>query len=172
VTGVLRTPLPRGRQDDSGFTLVELMMVTVLMSVLGALSLTAFVNYQRAADLEGTADDVVSVLRTTAQRSVTEGRTYCVRFDTGASTYTVYRSTCGASSTVAVPTKDARGPAVVSSPSFAPADPVTDVCPTGDDCAYFYPRGTGSPGSVVVQRPGGKSITVTIEGLTSRVVRS
>lgn len=156
---------------DAGFTLAETMIVVVLMGVLGALSVTALVNYQRAADLEGTADDVVSVQRTTAQRSVTEGRTYCVRFDTAAGTYTVYRSTCAPASTVAVPAKETRGPAVLSSPAFTPAKS-TDVCQSGDDCAYFYPRGTGSPGTVVVQRPGGKSITISIEGLTSRVVRS
>lgn len=152
--------------------MVEILVATVLMGLLGALSVAALVNYQRAADVQGSADDVVSTLRTLAQRSVTEGRTYCVQFDTSASSYTVYRSTCSSSSTVVVPTKQTRGPAVVSSPSFAPADPVTDVCPAGDDCAYFYPRGTGSPGSVVVERPGGESITITIEGLTSRVVRS
>lgn len=161
-----------GQRMDPGFTLVELLIVTVLMSIIGALSLTALVNYQRAADVEGSADDLVSALRTAAQRSVTEGRTLCMRFDTVAHTYTVYRSTCSASSAVATPARKTRGPAVLNSASFAPAVPARDVCQTSNACAYFYPRGTGSPGQVVVQRPGGKSITITIEGLTSRVVRS
>ena len=157
---------------DEGFTLIELMVVTVLMSVIGALSLTALVNYQRAADVEGSADDLVSALRTSAQRAVTEGRTFCMSFDVAANTYTVYRTSCSAASTVATPAKRTRGPAVLSAPSFAPALPSRDVCQTANACAYFYPRGTGSPGQVVVQRPDGKSITVKIEGLTSRVVRS
>lgn len=160
------------QRGDDGFTLIELTVVTALMSVLGAITMTAFVNYQRAADVEGTAGDVVSTLRTTAQRSVTEGRTYCVSFGTAPSTYTVYRSSCQVSSPVALPTKKARGPAVFSGPSFTPANASTDLCSTGAGCAYFYPRGTGSPGSVLVQRPDGTTITVSIEGLTSRVVRS
>lgn len=159
-------------RTDAGFTLIELTVVTALMAILGTISMTAFVNYQRAADLEGTAEDVVSALRTTAQRSVTEGRTYCVSFDQSDRSYVVYRATCDAASPVAVPAKTARGPAELHTPSFAPADATSDVCTVGDGCAYFYPRGTGSPGSVVVHRPGGKSITVSIEGLTSRVVRS
>ena len=40
------------------------------------------------------ADEVVSVLRTTAQRSLAEGRTHCVAFDTAAETWTVRRATC------------------------------------------------------------------------------
>ncbi len=89
----------RTTRADEGFSLVELMVVTVLMTTVGTVALTALVGYQRAADLEGSADDVVSMLRTTAQRAVTEGRTYCVQFDTSADTYTLYRSSCSASST-------------------------------------------------------------------------
>jgi prepilin-type N-terminal cleavage/methylation domain-containing protein len=162
---------PRERTVDAGFTLVETIMVTVLIGILGALAVTAFLNYARAADLEGSADDVVSILRTTAQQSLTEGRTVCVHFDDAADTYTVYRSSCAATSTVTTPTKQTRGPAVISSPSFVPANAATDVCFVGDDCAYFYPRGTASAGSVVVERPGGKTINIDVEGLTSRVVR-
>lgn len=162
----------RATSGDAGFTLIELTVVTALMSVIGALGLSALVNYQRAAQTEGTANDVVSALRTTAQRSVTEGRTYCVRFDTTAGTYTVYRSSCAATSAVALPARRTRGPVVLETPFFTPANPVKDVCFQASACAYFYPRGTGSPGQVVVRRVAGKAITVTIEGLTSRVVRS
>jgi prepilin-type N-terminal cleavage/methylation domain-containing protein len=157
--------------DTGGFTLVELLIVTVLMGLVGVAGLTAFAGYARNADLDGSANDVVSALRSAAQRSVTEGRTFCVAFNTTANTYTVYRSSCASSSTVVGPAKRTRGPAVLSSPSFTPANSTTDVC-SSDGCAYFYPRGTGSPGQVVVRRSGGRSITVTIEGLTSRVVRT
>lgn len=159
-------------RSEGGFTLIELMVAVALMSVVGALSLTALVNYQKAADLEGSADDLVSALRTGAQRSVTEGRTFCMSFDTTTNSYTLYRSTCASTSLVALPAKRTRGPAVLSAPTFTPANSARDVCQVGSGCAYFYPRGTGSPGTVVVRRPDGKSITVTIEGLTSRVVRS
>jgi prepilin-type N-terminal cleavage/methylation domain-containing protein len=158
-------------EDSGGFTLVELLIVTVLMGMIGGAGLTAFAGYARNADLDGSANDVVSALRSAAQRSVTEGRTFCVAFDATANTYTVYRSSCASTSTIVTPAKQTRGPAILSSPSFTPANSTTDVC-SADGCAYFYPRGTGSPGQVVVRRNGGRSITVTIEGLTSRVVRA
>ena len=158
--------------DATGFSLVELLVVTVLIGVIGGAGLTALKGYSSNADLDGSANDVVSALRSTAQRSVTEGRTYCVQFNTAANTFAVYRSSCSSTSTrVGAPIRT-RGPAVVASPSFTPANSVRDVCQAASACAYFYPRGTGSPGQVVVRRPGGRAITVTIEGLTSRVVRS
>ena len=158
--------------DSAGFSLVELLVVTVLIGIIGGAGLTALKGYTRNADVDGSAADVVSALRTTAQRSVTEGRTYCVRFDTAANTFTVYRSSCSSTSTQVVAPVRTRGPAVLVNPTFTPANSVRDVCQTAGACAYFYPRGTGSPGQVVVRRPGGRAITVTIEGLTSRVVRS
>ena len=157
---------------DAGFTLIELSLVTALMSVIGVLGLTAMTNYQRTAELEGSADDLVSALRSTAQQSVTEGRTLCMRFDVSNDTYTVFRSACTSTAVVAAPTRRTRGSVALHNPTFTPANATTDSCPTGNACAYFYPRGTGSPGEVVVRRPSGKSITITIEGLTSRVVRS
>jgi general secretion pathway protein H len=162
----------RTGRPEAGFTLIELTVVVALMAVVGALSMTALVNYQKASELEGSADDLVSALRSTAQRSVAEGRTFCMSFDTTVNTYTLYRSACTTSAVAVASGKSTRGPALLGSPSFTPANAATDVCQVGAGCAYFYPRGTGSPGQVEVYRDGGASITITIEGLTSRVVRS
>jgi hypothetical protein len=41
-------------------------------------------------------------------------------------------------------------------------------CPTANGCAYFYPRGTALGGGLQVTRTG-KTYTISVEGLTSRV---
>ncbi len=164
--------MPRSTPSNaSGFTLIELLVTMVLASILGTTGLFALQTYSQAQGHQGTADEVVSTLRSAAQRSLSEGRTYCVHFNTGTDSWTVWRSEC--STVGGTPVSDpqpARGLVQLDSPSFAPADP-TAPCPQTDACAYLYPRGTGSPGSVDVVHDG-NAITVTVEGLTSRVSRS
>lgn len=155
-------------RDDRGFTLIEVMVTTVLMLIVGALAMSSLVGYARVQDHQGTADEVVSVLRTTAQRSLAEGRTHCVVFDTAAGTWTVRRTTCATTGTV-VARGAARRAVTLSSAAFT-LQP-THACPAGTSCVYFTPRGTASPGTVGVAR-GTDVITVTVEGLSSRVSRS
>lgn len=154
-------------RDDRGFTLIEVMVTTVLMLVVGALTMTSLVGYARAQDHQSTADEVVSVLRTTAQRSLAEGRTHCVAFDTAAETWTVHRTTCGAGPVVS--TEDARPGISLQAASFTLQ--AAQPCPAGASCVYFTPRGTASPGTIGIARDT-DVITVTVEGLSSRVSRS
>ncbi len=155
-------------RDDRGFTLVEVMVTTVLMVIVGALTMTSLVAYARAQDHQSSAEEVVSVLRTTAQRSLAEGRTHCVAFDTAAETWTVRRTTCAATGTV-VGQGDARTGISLQAAAFT-LQP-TQACPGGASCVYFTPRGTASPGTVGIARAA-DVITVTVEGLSSRVSRS
>jgi type II secretory pathway pseudopilin PulG len=162
----------RSPAGETGLTVVELLVTISLLAVLGGLGLTALQRYAWTQEHQGTADEVVSTLRDVAQRSLSEGRTYCVAFDTGADAWTVYRRQCSTSSgTVVDGAVRARGTVRIDSPSFTPADP-TAACPAAGTCAYFYPRGTGSPGSVQILRDGSAPITVSVEGLTGHVSTS
>lgn len=154
-------------RTDNGFTLIELMVTTVLMAIVGALTVTSLVGYARAQDHQSTADEVVSVLRTTAQRALSEGRTHCVSFDTAAGTWTVHRTDCAAGPVVG--SGDARSGIDLQSASFTLQ--AAHSCSSGTSCVYFTPRGTASPGTVAIARDT-DVITVTVEGLSSRVSRS
>ncbi len=147
--------------------IVTLSIAGVLMSI-GILAMHTFLIAQRE---RGTASDVRSALRSTGERALSEGRTYCVSFTT--TTWTVYRSDC------TVPANKVAGPyrvedqsITVTAVSFpAPQTPVpgqNTACPTAGQCVYFYPRGTALAGSLQISRPG-KTYTVTVEGLTGRV---
>jgi prepilin-type N-terminal cleavage/methylation domain-containing protein len=158
----------RSDRDEAGFSLLELMVTMLIGSVLMAIGGVAISNWQRTAQQQGSARQVVSQLRKAAERSVSEGRTYCVDFN-GSRSYSVWRYSCSASGTAVEGTRTTQSGRVslaasVTLPSPAPA------CPASDTCLYFYPRGTAIPATVqVTSSARSKVYTVHVEGLTARV---
>jgi prepilin-type N-terminal cleavage/methylation domain-containing protein len=156
--------------DESGFTLVELMVVMVIAGALMAIGVFSFANYQQMSQQRGTAREAVSLLRNASERAISEGRTYCIDIAADDLSTTTWQRACGPSGTTVGDTTRTQSPnvtldATVGSPSPAPE------CPASHQCIYFYPRGTATPATVVVRssaRPS-KTYTVTVEGLTARV---
>lgn len=156
---------------DAGLTMIELVVTMALAAILMTIGILAMHSYLISNRQASTAQSIRSQLRGTGERSISEGRTYCVYFtDT---TWAVYRSNC------TVATNKAAGPETVYDPSItltsfsfaAPSSPLpgqTTACPVANRCAYFYPRGNALAGTLTVTRPG-KTYTVSVEGLTGRV---
>ncbi len=152
--------------SERGFTLIELMVVMSISSTLMAIGAFSFVHWRQTAQQQGSASQLVSTLRGASERSISEGRTYCVDVATNKS-YTLWRYTCGTGSQVA-------GPFSVQSSKISLATtntlPGTAVCPASHKCLYFYPRGTAVASSVAVTSTArSKVYTVHVEGLTARV---
>lgn len=164
------------RRDDSGFTLVELMVTMTVAAVMLAIGIFGFANWQKAAQQRGSARELVSVLRNASERAISEGRTYCVDINAAGTAMETWRYTCGpnpasppAPASQLLQKARTQGTkvtlvATVTNPSPAP------TCPTSHNCVYFYPRGTATPTTVVVASSArNKTYTVTVEGLTARV---
>ena len=185
--GVFKT---RGqRQPDAGFTLIEMIVTTVVAGILIATATMALNAYTKAQSEKGTANRIVSSLRDAAGRAQAEGRMYCVSFDS-ATSWSVWRYSCDSSWTgtslqggptltsTKVGVASRQGQASIDMTTAPPAfQAVTGLGPlmgcgtagTGH-CVYFYPRGIGTAGHLNVIRPGStKQYVVTVEGLTSRV---
>lgn len=158
------------RPGDEGFTLVELVAAMSLVVVMSALGLNALVGYRDAQGQGQTADALLSDLRKTGQRAVSEGRTYCTFVDDAADRWTTYLSSCGSSSTVVDKARVATSPAKLG--DLVIGTPASSPCPTAGSCVYFTPRGTATKSSIAVTRDGKPSITITVEGLTGRVDRT
>lgn len=164
-----RTRAPRPRPPhDSGFTLVETLVVICLMGVAAAIAVGGFQSYARMAEFTGTRNDVVSALRAANQRALTEAAVYCVRFAADGKSWTTYRGTCSAGTVVKGPEQVGGGEVTLTSVSFLAPDGTT-----GSRDVEFTARGTASKGSLVVTRAGkSKTYTVSVEGLTARVSSS
>lgn len=153
---------------DSGFTLVETMVVIVLMGIAATISVGGYQSYARTAEHQGTRNDVVSALRAANQRALTEAALYCVRFAADGRSWSTYRGSCSAGTVVKGPERVGGGQVSLTSVSFVAPDGTA-----GSRDVEFTARGTASRGSVRVVRAGSsKSYTVSVEGLTARVSSS
>jgi hypothetical protein len=128
----------------------------------------------RSQQEQATANSVLASLRSAEARSQAEGRAYCVRFDS-AQSWSLWRYSCDPADPLTpgakIEANAPEGTALVSTINFNvnPAAGLTHSCSVGG-CAYFYPRGLASSGSVTITRPGStSSYTVTVVGITGRV---
>jgi type II secretory pathway pseudopilin PulG len=156
--------------------LVELLVAMVIVGIVGTIAVWGLRTYQRQQQLTGTTNAVVSALRNTAERAQSEGRTYCVQFASGGTTWSVWRYSCqsgftsnGNTASRVLSNQRVQGSDVVLSGASFAAGTNAGTCPPGSlACVYFYPRGTASAGQLLVSR-GGAASTVKVEGLTGRV---
>jgi type II secretion system protein H len=154
-------------RNETGFTLVELMVVMVIAGVLMTIGVFSFVNYQKMAQQRGTAKEVVSLLRNASERAISEGRTYCIDIAADGLATRTWQRACGPSGTAIGGTTRTQSTKVTLDATVTNPSP---VCPTSHQCLYFYPRGTATPATVVVRSSArSKTYTVKVEGLTARV---
>ena len=151
------------RHDERGFTLIELMFSMVLFGILVGIAAGPYAAYRAKQEHLGSARELVAFLRRAQVRAVSEETTYRVDFAADGRTVRAYRfngSTYVAGHVLKTPSKRI---------TFSGASFLTSSG-AGGTSAFFYPRGSGSKGSVTVVREGAsKTYTVEVEGLTARV---
>jgi Tfp pilus assembly protein FimT len=82
--------LPSSR--EAGVTLVELVVVLALLVILAFASVAALGNVQIVSQAKGASDEVVSAIRYTRQRAISEAQDYCIATRTagGVGQYQIY----------------------------------------------------------------------------------
>ena len=151
---------------DSGFTLIEMMVVVGFVSLLAAFGVGAWKQWTVGHAQVGAVTDMQTVLRQTQVRAVTEGQNFCVKFDTTANAYTVYRFACNTTGNVKV-----NGPFTLGDPRVQLGNVAFDsVSPATSTQLTFKASGSATPGTLQVIRTGSTKVyTLDVEGLTGRV---
>lgn len=159
----------RPRGGESGFTLMELAVTMSIVGILAAIGMFGFWTWRDTSQHQGSAQELVSQLRNTSERAISEGRTYCVAVDAGGQSYTVWQKSCGGTGTQVAGPYSTQSSKVSFATTLTLPTPAPD-CPASSSCFYFYPRGTAIPATVVVSSTSrSKTYTVHVEGLTARV---
>lgn len=170
------------RQD--GFTLTELLVACLVLSIALTLGATAFGHYTKVRALAGAVDQVVTELRGEQQdastqthpwvwgawfkQNTSEWGTIRANAVTGACEVKSRRTFNAGVTVASVSFSDVTGPNVT-------ANCVTAVGGSGVDVVVFFARGTATGGTVSLRHPsvnGGAVKTVTVAPMTARVIRS
>lgn len=147
---------------DSGFTLIEVLVATVLFGIFAATALSGWSAWSTASAHAGTAREIQSVLRHAQQQAVTEGRSICVQFKPDDDTYAVFRGACALDMTDPV-----RGPMRPQHDAIDVGQFLAGGSPT--DGVTFTRRGTATAGTIEISRSGADSYVLTVGGVTGRV---
>ena len=176
-----------------GYTLVEVLVATVLIGILVTLGASGLRQYALGQALDGATDEVVAQLRQLQARVVSESHplVYGARFRKGTPEYAMIVYDPRAISPTPQCTQDG-GVRLLDTGSFGlpvrvshsatsvPDSPEATICRaslpgiTSDDVfVFFYARGTATPGTIRVEQPAlGRWHDVALNGLTGRVERT
>jgi prepilin-type N-terminal cleavage/methylation domain-containing protein len=163
---------------QSGFTLVEVLTTITIAGILMATAVVGMFSLARSQQQASTAQALLSSMRAAQASAQGEGRAYCVRIDSTTS-WSTWRYSCDPAeatspgSPTKVATSTTSGTAYLASFALSASSisGLAHSCPgSALGCAFFYPRGLASSGTLDVRRPSSSSkYTLTVVGITGRV---
>ncbi len=77
-------------RKNSGFTLIELMIVVVVLVILAAVSVPIFLSWLPEYRLRGAADDLYAHLQHAKMRAIRDNNNWAVQFVESSNSYTIY----------------------------------------------------------------------------------
>ncbi len=158
---------------DSGFTLIEIMVVIALMGILATFGVGSWRAWIAASNQKGAVVDLQTDMRQTQVRAITEGVDLCIDFDTTAGAYTIYRDGRTAPTTpftCVAPRTKINGPVTLPANVHMNSVVFTRLDGTSAGQIVFRASGRAWPGGLVIARDGSsKTYTMSVEGLTGRV---
>lgn len=168
----------RGRED--GFTLSELLVVTVVIAIALTLGAGAFGRYWKVRSLNGAIDEVVTELRAKQQDATgqTHPWVWGAWFKQGTPRWGIVRANAISGACEVRARRTFSSGVTVSAVSFAdvttPALSATcaAAAESGAGVVLFFARGSATGGSVSLSHAevgGGSARTITVSPITGRV---
>lgn len=167
------------RQED-GFTLSELLVAMLVMSILLTLGAYSLRRYWQTRSLHAGLDEVVTELRAEQQRATSESHPWLrgVWFKQGTDRWGTVRANATTGACQVGSRRNLPDGVKIASVSFADVltQSVSANCATatesGAEVALFFARGTATQGTVGLSHPevgGGSTRTITVSPITGRV---
>ena len=75
-------------RNNSGFTIMEIMVVIGIIAIAGAIAVPGFIGWFPNYKLRSGAEDIQSTLQLTRQTAIKQNKTAIVSFNTASETYT------------------------------------------------------------------------------------
>lgn len=168
-------------ERQSGFTLIEVLVVISLSAILMTLGVAAMRHYWFVNALDSSTDEVVTQLRNAQQRVGSESHpvVYGLRFRPATTEWGVvqYDPRKAANQCTAEATQDLEAGVEFEAASFSGATtPQGLACSStlgsADRFAFFYARGSATGGTVKLTSEAlGRSNVVRVTPITGRVLR-
>ncbi len=179
------TPYADGK---SGFTLMELMVVLVLISIMTAMILPEMRGTYEEAVLSSTGRQLADAVGVAYSQSVTAQRAHRLRIDTAAHRYLIEQRVSGDPGNRFVPARDLPGGEGVLDARIAiqlcqPGEDFSEATEAGSpiepreaeplaggaDTIVFYPDGTADAREIQLEDRDGFRLAVRINPVTARV---
>ena len=150
-------------ESITGFTIIELVVVAVIISVLFGASLT-LIEYQQKSGLQASLEEMTAVVRDVQKKSATQesGVLWGIRFSrpsSGSSKYEVFQGTA----------YDAGK--VVKSLALGRGGEFSGILPGGFFDLFFYPNGAASrDATITISSPGVKFTAVIIVRVSGKII--
>lgn len=155
----------RAAPGQGGYTVIEVMVITLIVGLVLAASLPAFRNLIQSNDLHSGSEEFAARLRLARQSAVAEGVPYIVQWNSGNATYTIGHDDNGNGQLDAG--EITLGP--VSLPSTLSLSN-SGGNPFSSDQVTFTPDGQASEtGTVVLQNVRGASVNLSVLAPTGLV---
>ena len=164
---------------EHGFTIIELLVVTVIGAILLGLGGAALRQYTRVKALESAHTTTVTQLRAVQQRTFTEGypNAYGVRYLKNGTRWDLVRYNASAGTCAVVESHLLTNSVTIAASTDFPDSTAATACRSATpgqsadfEVALFYARGSATPGTVTFKLLGtDKTRSITVNGSTGRV---
>jgi len=154
-------------KSQTGFTMLEMMIIVVIIGILASLAAPSFFNWLPSMHLKTDAKANLNTLREARSLAVSNNIPYGVYFDTDANQVYLFKDTNNPDLGIYETNLDT----LVGAPICLDNETVYSSCTFNNDTVVFYPNGSSSnSGQITVQNDSGSRVyNVSVLASTGRV---